>query len=87
MIEKIKTFLKTDQGKRTIYEVQSFAMTFGAALVGLVGFDKFTSLDVIITNQEVIIGSLTTALSRTVIIYGLAALGIANYRRTTKEYK
>lgn len=86
MKQKVRKFLQTDQGKRLVYEVKSFAMTFGTVLVGLVGVDKFSGLDVIISNREVIIGSFSLALSRTAAIYALDFFGLGNYRQNTKDY-
>ena len=87
MKDTIKKFFKTEIGKRTFYEIKSFAMTFGSILVLLVGADNFTSLDVIISNKDIILTSASVALTRTVAIYALNYLGIADFRQSTKDYK
>ena len=84
-LKSIVEFSKSETGKKIVYEVQSFALTFGAVLVGLVGVDKFTSLDVLITNRDIIVGAVGAAFSRTAIIYIMAFIGI-NYRDLTKKF-
>lgn len=87
MKDTIIRFFKSEQGKRCLYEAKSFAMTFGSILVLLVGADNFTSLDVIISNKDIILASVSVALTRTVAIYALNFLGIADFRQSTKDYK
>lgn len=87
MKDTIKEFFQTEIGKRALYEVKSFTMTFGSILVLLVGADNFTSLDVIISNKDIILTSASVALTRTIVIYALNYLGIADFRQSTKDYK
>ncbi len=86
MIEKIKTFLSSEQGKRLIYESKSFLMTFSTVLVGLVGAENFTNINAVFNGWDLIISSLGLALSRTVVIFILQATGIADYRGETKKF-
>lgn len=86
-MKKIKEFFKSELGQKIVYEVKSFVLTFGAVLVSLVGVDKFSSLSVVFNNQDLIIGSLGLAATRTVVIFALRFLGIIDYRQSTINYK
>lgn len=85
-MEKINLFFQSDKGRRLLYELKSFAMTFVAILAGLSGITEATDIKYIVDNQELIIGSLSVAFSRSLIIYILSKVGL-NYRQYTKEYK
>lgn len=89
---RVKNFLSTEKGKRLIYEARSFAMTFFAVFVALVGANEillnayntgvFFTKPVITEAWLAIIASL----GRTLVIYVLAKFGI-DYRVYTSSYK
>ena len=89
---RIKNFLETDKGKKLLYEVKSFLVTFTAVFGALLGANEvlISAYDTgIFFTKPVLIEfwlSLVAALGRTLVIYVFAKFGI-DYRKYTASYK
>lgn len=89
---RVKNFLETDRGKKLLYEVKSFLVTFTAVFGALLGANEalISAYDTgIFFTKPVLMEfwlSLVAALGRTLVIYVFAKFGI-DYRKYTASYK
>lgn len=88
---RIRNWLDTESGKRFLYEIKSFIMTFIGALVALLAIDpvvnNFIQTGVFdISTLVAIWSAITIAFGRSLSIYLGRILGIGDYRSATKKY-
>lgn len=88
---RVKNFLATEKGKRLVYELRSFVITFTAVFGVLIGANEVlvSAYDTGVFFTKPVLTefllSFVTALGRTLVIYVFAKFGI-DYRKYTAGY-